>query len=132
MMHDIGKMAIPDDILLKEGPLSEAEWEVMRLHPENAYRILSEIEYLRPALDIPYCHHEHWDGSGYPRGLKGEEIPLAARIFAVADVWDALLYDRPYHKAMSESDVMAYIGKESEKHFDPALVKIFIQIMDKS
>jgi PAS domain S-box-containing protein len=130
-MHDIGKMAIPDDILLKKGPLNEAEWEVMRLHPENAYRILSEIEYLRPALDIPYCHHEHWDGTGYPRGLKGEEIPLAARIFAIADVWDALLYDRPYHKAMSESDVLAYICKESGKHFDPILVETFIKIVAK-
>ena len=95
LLHDIGKMAIPDSILLKPGPLTDDEWEIMRRHPVYAYELLSPIAFLHPALDIPYCHHEKWDGTGYPRGLKGEQIPLAARIFAVVDVWDALRSDRP-------------------------------------
>lgn len=96
LLHDIGKMGIPDSILLKPGPLTDYEWEIMRLHPSYAHQMLSSIEYLRPALEIPFCHHEKWDGTGYPRGLKGKEIPLAARIFAVVDVWDALSFNRPY------------------------------------
>ena len=89
ILHDIGKMGIPEDILNKEGPLTEDEWEIMRQHPVYAYDLLSPIPYLKPALDIPYCHHERWDGTGYPGGLAGEQIPLAARIFAVVDVWDS-------------------------------------------
>ena len=101
LLHDIGKMGVPDQILLKPGPLSESEWEIMRKHPVFAYEMLSPIEFLVPALDIPYCHHEKWDGTGYPRGLSGEDIPLAARIFAVIDVWDALRSDRPYRPGWS-------------------------------
>jgi HD-GYP domain-containing protein (c-di-GMP phosphodiesterase class II) len=96
LLHDIGKMGVPDNILLKPGKLTDEEWVIMRKHPQFAYDMLTPIAYLRPALDIPYCHHEKWDGSGYPRGLKGEQIPLVARIFAIVDVWDALSSDRPY------------------------------------
>ncbi len=104
LLHDIGKMAIPDQILKKAGPLDDEEWEEMRRHPQYAYDLLRPIAYLRPALDIPYCHHERWDGTGYPRGLKGIQIPLAARIFTVVDVWDALLHDRPYREAWSSNE----------------------------
>jgi PAS domain S-box-containing protein len=126
MLHDIGKMGIPDSILLKPGPLTEEEWKVMRLHPVYAYKMLSPIPFLRPAIDIPYCHHEKWDGSGYPSGLKGEEIPLAARIFMVVDVWDALRSDRPYRRAWSEEKVRGYIGKLAGTHFDPDVVQAFL------
>jgi PAS domain S-box-containing protein len=126
LLHDIGKMGIPDSILLKPGPLSKEEWEIMRRHPVYAYRMLSPIPFLRPAIDIPYCHHEKWDGSGYPRGLKGEEIPLAARIFAVVDVWDALRSDRPYRRAWSEEQVREHISKLSGTHFDPEVVTAFL------
>jgi HD-GYP domain-containing protein (c-di-GMP phosphodiesterase class II) len=126
LLHDIGKMGIPDNILHKPGKLTEEEWVIMRQHPVYAYNLLNPIEYLRPALDIPYCHHEKWDGTGYPRGLKGEEIPLAARIFAIVDVWDALLSDRPYRKGWIEEKVLAYIQENAGSHFDPELVKIFI------
>ena len=102
LLHDIGKMGVPDNILLKEGKLTEEEWVLMRRHPQFAYEMLQPIKYLRQALDIPYCHHEKWDGTGYPRGLKGEQIPLAARIFAVVDVWDAITSDRPYRKAWTK------------------------------
>lgn len=125
LLHDIGKMAIPDHILLKPGPLTEEEWEIMRMHPVYAYELLSPIAYLRPALDIPYCHHEHWDGSGYPRGLKGEQIPLAARLFSIVDVWDALRSDRPYRKAWPEDKALDYIAEQAGKQFDPSLVKLF-------
>ena len=128
-LHDIGKMGIPDSILLKAGPLTEAEWEIMRRHPQYAYELLSPIEYLRPALDIPYCHHERWDGSGYPRGLKGEEIPLAARIFAVVDVWDALTSDRPYRSAWEQEKALEYILAQRGKKFDPAVVDVFLRII---
>ena len=128
MLHDIGKMGIPDAILLKPGPLTDGEWEVMRLHPVWAYNLLSTIPYLRPALDIPYCHHEKWDGSGYPRGLKGEQIPLGARIFAVVDVWDALSSDRPYRKAWPEEKVQAYIQEQAGKHFDPQVVETHVKM----
>jgi PAS domain S-box-containing protein len=126
LLHDVGKMGIPDAILLKPGPLSEDEWEIMRKHPGYAYEMLKHIDYLKPALDIPYCHHEHWDGSGYPRGLKGEEVPLTARIFAIVDVWDALLSDRPYRKAWPEEKVLAYLEDEAGKHFDPKVVQAFL------
>ena len=132
LLHDIGKMGIPDSILLKPGPLTDEEWVIMRKHPMYAYEMLSPIAYLRPALDIPYCHHEKWDGSGYPRGLKGEEIPLAARIFAIIDVWDALTSDRPYRKAWSKGDVLAYIHTETGKHFDPQVVEAFLREVEKT
>jgi hypothetical protein len=125
ILHDIGKMGIPDHILLKPGPLTEEEWAVMRRHPGLAYELLSPIPYLRPAIDIPYCHHEKWDGSGYPRGLSGEQIPLAARIFAVADVWDALRSDRPYRAAWSAQQTRDYIQSLAGTHFDSAVVRVF-------
>jgi PAS domain S-box-containing protein len=128
LLHDIGKMAIPDEILHKPGPLSEDEWAIMRLHPVYAYDLLSPIEYLRPALEIPYCHHEKWDGSGYPRRLRGEAIPIAARIFAVVDVWDALRSDRPYRKAWEEKQVRAYLSEQRGHHFDPHVVDVFLGI----
>jgi HD-GYP domain-containing protein (c-di-GMP phosphodiesterase class II)/HAMP domain-containing protein len=129
LLHDIGKMAIPDQILLKPGPLDSAEWEVMRQHPVYAYELLVPIPYLRPALDIPYGHHEKWDGSGYPQGLKGEQIPLAARLFAVVDVWDALTSDRPYRSAWTPERALAFIKAEAGAHFDPIVVDTFVQLM---
>jgi HD-GYP domain-containing protein (c-di-GMP phosphodiesterase class II) len=132
LLHDVGKLGIPDSILLKPGPLSEEEWIVMRLHPIYAFQWLSTIEYLHNALEIPYCHHEKWDGTGYPRGLKGEEIPLSARLFAVVDVWDALTSDRPYRNGISQSEAWDFICSQSGKQFDPEAVqafeKSFIQI----
>ena len=127
LLHDIGKMGIPDRILLKEGPLTEDEWVVMRKHPEFAYELIAPIKYLWPALDIPYCHHEKWDGSGYPRGLRGEEIPLAARIFSIVDVWDALTSDRPYRKAWQAKQAIEYIREQKGKHFDPQVVDVFLK-----
>ena len=129
LLHDIGKMGVPDHILKKSGKLDEEEWKEMRQHPVYAYNLLSPISYLRGALDIPYCHHEHWDGSGYPRGLKGEQIPLAARIFSVIDVWDALLSDRPYRKAWPIEDVNKYIRDVAGTILDPNLVEIFFKMM---
>ena len=128
LLHDIGKMGIPDQILFKEGPLDEHEWEIMRMHPVYAYEMLSPIKYLAPALDIPYCHHEFWDGNGYPRGLKGEQIPLAARIFAVADVWDALRSNRPYREHWSKEAARNYILEHSGTQFDPQVVDVFARI----
>jgi len=125
MLHDIGKMGIPDAILLKPGKLTPEEWIIMRMHPVYAYEMLSPIDFLKPALDIPYCHHERWDGSGYPRGLKGEEIPLSARIFSVVDVWDALFSDRPYRLAWPADKVWEHIRSLSGVHFDPQVVKGF-------
>ncbi len=127
LLHDIGKMGVPDAILLKPGPLTEEEWVMMKKHPVYAYELLSPIQYLSHALDIPYCHHEKWDGTGYPRGLKGEEIPLAARIFAVVDVWDALRSDRPYRAAWPEKKVMTHIESLSGSHFDPRVVELFLK-----
>ena len=131
LLHDIGKMGIPDSVLLKPGTLNEREWEIMRRHPEYAYNLMQPIEYLHPALDIPYCHHEKWDGSGYPRGLKGEDIPLVARIFAIVDVWDALLSNRPYRKAWSKEQAKKYIREQAGKHFDPQVVKAFLEVMSE-
>jgi len=128
LLHDIGKMAIPDHILQKPGPLDEDEWKEMRRHPEYAYQMIYPIIYLRPALDIPYCHHEHWDGSGYPRGLSREQIPIAARIFAIVDVWDALLSNRPYRKGCTEESVLEYVKKHAGLYFDPSLVASFLEL----
>jgi putative two-component system response regulator len=127
LLHDVGKLGIPDAILLKPGKLTEAEWEIMRQHPIYAYEWLSHIEYLQPALDIPYSHHEKWDGTGYPRGLKGEEIPLAARLFAIFDVWDALTSDRPYRKAIHPDEALSYIKSQSGSHFEPRIVEMFVK-----
>jgi len=132
LLHDIGKMGVPDSILFKPGPLTDDEWRVMRLHPRLAYDMLSPISYLRPALDIPYCHHEKWDGTGYPRGLKGEQIPLAARLFSVVDVWDALRSDRPYRKAWNEERVGEHISSLSGTHFDPNVVPAFLRLMEQT
>jgi adenylate cyclase len=125
LLHDIGKMAIPDSILNKPGPLSDEEWGVMRKHPLYAHQMLAPIKYLRPALDIPSCHHEKWDGSGYPYGLRSREIPLAARIFAVVDVWDALTSDRPYRRAWPKERAMNHILEQRGLHFDPEIVDLF-------
>lgn len=132
LLHDIGKMGIPDEILLKNGPLTKEERSVMEKHPLYAYEMLSQIEFLLPALDIPYCHHEKWDGSGYPRGLRGEQIPLAARIFPVTDVWDALISDRPYRKALPHAEVRQHIRADAGKHFDPRVVEAFMELKDLS
>jgi PAS domain S-box-containing protein len=127
LLHDIGKIGVPDEILHKPGKLDEDEWIIMRKHPQFANDMISPILYLRKALDIPYCHHEKWDGTGYPRGLKGEQIPLAARIFAVVDVWDALTSDRPYRKAWSEEQARDYLIEQTGKHFDPRVVDVFLR-----
>ena len=127
LLHDIGKMAIPDSILNKPAPLTESEWKIMRQHPTLAKSMLASIEYLRPALDIPYHHHERWNGSGYPDGLKGEAIPLAARIFAVVDVWDALRAPRPYRQAWPAREIEHFLETESGRLFDPQVVKLFLQ-----
>jgi PAS domain S-box-containing protein/putative nucleotidyltransferase with HDIG domain len=123
LLHDIGKMGIPDGILLKPGPLTEDEWKIMKKHPTYAFEMLSPIRYLHSAIDIPYCHHEKWDGSGYPRGLKGEQIPLSARIFAVVDVWDALSSDRPYRLAWPKEKIFTHIRSLSATHFDPEVLQ---------
>ncbi len=130
LLHDIGKLGVPDAILLKPDKLTDEEWVIMHQHPKYAYDMIQPIEYLRPALDIPYCHHEKWDGSGYPRGLKGYDIPLAARIFAIIDVWDALTSDRPYRPAWEKEKLMEYIRSQSGKHFDPFVVDQFIKMME--
>ncbi|MFO7953147.1 MAG: PAS domain S-box protein [Bacillota bacterium] len=131
LLHDIGKIGIPDAILFKPGKLTKDEWEVMLRHPVMAYKMLSSIEYLRPALNIPYYHHEKYDGSGYPQGLKEDEIPLEARIFAVIDVYDALTSDRPYRKAWSKGKAIAYIKEQSGKHFDPQVVEVFLDLINE-
>ncbi len=130
LLHDMGKMAIPDEILQKPGPLNELEWEKMRQHPQHAYDMLSPITYLHPALVIPFCHHERWDASGYPRGLRGEEIPLVARLFSIVDVWDALRSDRPYRKKMPSKEVVRYLREKSDQLFDPRLVDVFLSHME--
>ncbi|MBI2758892.1 MAG: GAF domain-containing protein [Chloroflexi bacterium] len=131
LLHDIGKMGIPDSILHKPGKLTDEEWEIMRKHPKYAYDMLSPIVYLRNSLDIPYCHHEKWDGTGYPRGLSGETIPRAARIFAVVDVYDALTSDRPYRQAWSKEKTLDYIREQSGTHFDPRIVDIFLKFIEE-
>ena len=129
LLHDIGKMGIPDTILCKAGPLTPAEWEQMRQHPVKAYQLLSKIPYLQPSIEIPYCHHEKWDGTGYPRGLKGEEIPLEARIFSVIDVWDAMRSHRSYRDAIPENQVIEYLRTESGRSFDPQVINAFFEMM---
>jgi PAS domain S-box-containing protein/putative nucleotidyltransferase with HDIG domain len=131
ILHDIGKMGIPDKILLKPGALTPKERAIMEEHPVMAYTLLSPIPFLKKALDIPYCHHEKWDGTGYPRGLKEEEIPLAARIFAVADVWDAILSDRPYKKSWARKEAIAYFIEQAGTHFDPKVVNVFLDMLEK-
>lgn len=130
LLHDIGKIAIPDRILKKTGPLTESDWNKMRMHPKFAFDLIQPISYLRPAIDIPYCHHECWDGKGYPRGLKGEEIPLAARIFSVVDVWDALRYDRSYRKAWPREQTIQHLRNEAGKRFDPNVVEAFLEMIN--
>jgi putative nucleotidyltransferase with HDIG domain len=132
LLHDIGKMAIPDGILLKPDKLSDAERAIINMHPIYAYDMLKRIEFLLPAIDIPYCHHEKWDGTGYPRGLKGDEIPFAARIFPVIDVYDALVSDRPYRKGIPIDEVKEMIKKDSGTHFDPRVVEAFLEMDDFS
>jgi len=126
-LHDIGKIGISDAILTKPGKLAPAEWEEMKRHPQIANDILSNIDYLKPCRDIPYSHHEKWDGSGYPQGLKGDAIPITARIFAVIDVWDALIHSRVYKSAWSEEKVLQHIKEQSGSHFDPEIVKLFLE-----
>ena len=128
LLHDIGKMGIPDTILLKPDKLTDDEWVIMHKHPTITYNLLSPIAYLRSALDIPYNHHEKWDGTGYPRGIKGEQIPLSARLFAVVDVWDALRSDRPYRNAWPDEKVMEHIRSLSGTHFDPKAVELFLNV----
>jgi PAS domain S-box-containing protein len=131
LLHDVGKLGIPDAILLKPGKLTTEEWEVMRMHPQYAYEMLSPIAYLRPALDIPLYHHEKWDGTGYPHGLQGDHIPLPARIFAVVDVWDALRSDRPYRASWPIEQVIEHIRALAGSHFDPRVVEVFLQHVDR-
>lgn len=128
LLHDIGKMAIPDNVLFKVNALTEDEWALIRKHPEFAYEWLSPINFLRPSLDIPYAHHEKWDGTGYPRGLKAEEIPLAARIFSVVDVWDSLRTSRPYRAAWPDEKVRSHIRLLAGTHFQPDLVEVFLTL----
>jgi len=125
LLHDVGKLRVPEAVLQRRSPLTDEHWRLIRMHPVYAYEMLSPIEYLHPALDIPYCHHEKWDGSGYPRGLEGEAIPLAARIFAVADVYDALASPRPYRPPWPRPKIHAYILDQAGNHFDPQVVDAF-------
>lgn len=124
LLHDIGNLFIPEEVLLKKGPLSQSEWKLVRLHPVYAYRLLSPIPLLQRALDIPYSHHEHWDGSGYPLGLVGDAIPLTARIFTIIDAWEALTHERPYRHALTGLQALDLIVKLSGIWFDPALVPV--------
>ncbi|MEP7135081.1 MAG: histidine kinase N-terminal 7TM domain-containing protein [Chloroflexota bacterium] len=131
ILHDIGKMGVPDHILRKEGALTVEEREIILKHPGTAYELLRQIPFLEKALEIPYSHHEKWDGTGYPRGLKEREIPLPARIFAIVDVWDALSFDRPYRKAWKKDEIIQYLINESGKHFDPRVLNIFLALVEK-
>ncbi len=130
LLHDIGKIGIPDAILHKPGPLDDREREIIKRHPTIARDLLEDVPFLRQAIDIPWCHHERWDGAGYPRGLRGELIPLCARVFAVADVWDALTHDRPYRKALDEAATLSHIASGSGSQFDPAVVQLFLGSFD--
>jgi HD-GYP domain-containing protein (c-di-GMP phosphodiesterase class II) len=131
LLHDIGKIGVPDSILNKPGALTEEETRIMRQHPLLAKNMLDGIPFLQPSMEIPCCHHERWDGSGYPHGFKEEEIPLAARIFAVIDVWDALVTDRPYRRAWKIDDALTFIEENSGKLFDPSVVQVFLENADQ-
>ncbi|MBM3152519.1 MAG: HD domain-containing protein [Chloroflexi bacterium] len=131
ILHDIGKMGIPDEILRKSSALSKEEHDIILQHPVIAHNLLSGIPFLHKAMEIPYCHHEKWDGKGYPRGLKGEEIPFAARIFSVVDVWDAIQSDRPYKKAWTRSQALDYLREQAGRSFDPDVVRVFIELVNK-
>jgi putative nucleotidyltransferase with HDIG domain len=132
LLHDIGKIGIPDEILLKPGPLTPEEWDIMKKHTQYAYEMLSRVSFLGPAVEIPFFHHEKWDGTGYPNGLKGEQIPLAARIFAVIDVWDALNSERPYREdAWPKEEIIQYLKDQAGKHFDPKVVEYFLKYIEK-
>jgi putative nucleotidyltransferase with HDIG domain len=131
LLHDIGKMGIPDMILNKPHALTEEEQRIMQQHPVYACEMLKDIEFLKPALNIPYCHHEHWDGSGYPQGLKGEEIPIEARIFALVDAWDAITTDRPYRSAMTKDEAVNTIRSEIGSHFDPEIAERFLKLVSE-
>jgi putative nucleotidyltransferase with HDIG domain len=132
LLHDVGKMGVPDQILHKAGPLNDDEWQIMRRHTTIAHEMLFPVAFLRPALDIPYCHHEKWDGTGYPRGLRGEEIPLAARLFAPIDVYDALTSNRPYRTAWSKEKTLAHLQALAGTHFDPRAINMFVAMMSES
>jgi len=132
LLHDMGKMGIPDEILQKPGPLTDDEWEIMRRHPQYAYQMLSNIKYLKDAIIIPYYHHERWDGSGYPHKLKGKDIPRHARLFAVVDVWDALSSDRPYRKRIPHHEVVEYLKKETGRLFDPEIMEKFLPLLEEN
>jgi HD-GYP domain-containing protein (c-di-GMP phosphodiesterase class II) len=127
LLHDIGKLGLPDAILIKPGKLDESETTLMRTHPRMGHDMLQRVDFLRDAADIPYSHHERWDGTGYPQGLHGEQIPVAARVFSVVDVWDALSFPRVYKPAWPESDVLAYLRDAAGKQLDPHLVKLFLE-----
>ena len=129
LLHDMGKMGIPDAILHKPGPLNDEEWAIMRQHPFHAYTMLSPIDFLKPALDIPYCHHEKWDCSGYPQGLREGQIPLGARLFAIVDVWDALISDRVYRKAWPKDKALSFVREQSGLHFDPTAVETLAKVV---
>jgi putative nucleotidyltransferase with HDIG domain len=129
LLHDIGKIGIPDAILNKPGPLDDTEWKLMRQHPGFGFEILSPIAFLQPAAEIVYCHHENWDGSGYPRGLKGESIPKLARIVSVCNVWDALVCDQPYRRAWRQKDALSYIEDASGKQIDPKVADAFVRFI---
>jgi HD-GYP domain-containing protein (c-di-GMP phosphodiesterase class II) len=131
VLHDIGKVSISDSILLKAGPLSEEEWRIMRRHPLIAMELLAPIAYLAPALAIPRSHHERWEGGGYPDGLTGDQIPLAARIFTIVDVYDALTSDRPYRRAWSQAETIEFIRAQAGKQFDPNIVPVFIDMITR-
>ena len=127
VLHDIGNMIVPESILQSKNNLSVDEWVTIHMHPYNAYEMLVQVDILRPAINIPYFHHEKWDGTGYPRGMKGEQIPLPARIFTLVDVYDAMISDRPYRKARSKGEAVQYIHDESGRHFDPIVVDLFME-----
>jgi response regulator RpfG family c-di-GMP phosphodiesterase len=131
VLHDVGKVGIPDSILIKPGPLTPAERELMSTHVQIGHDLLDSIDFLRPAIDIPYCHHERYDGKGYPRGLSGEQIPLAARLFAIVDVWDALSFERVYKEAWPQDEVLGYLSAQAGRQFDPTLVRIFVDQIDR-
>ncbi len=130
LLHDIGKLFVSDSILHKDGKLSEADKAVIRTHPKIAYDMLKNLGFPKPALEIPYCHHEKWDGTGYPRGLKGEQIPFSARLFAVVDVYDAMTTNRSYRAAMPREDVILYLRYQKGRHFEPKIVDVFLSLIE--